>query len=408
MNLDVGPVLRTLRRHPGVLALVVLEIAAGVTTISSLLISGAWYGHVGDAASGLDEPGLILISTYSPTTPAAGGSSEGAERADLLRRDADRQRIRAVAGVQAVSQVSSTIFEDRWSLPHLFRSVPAAGPPREAVGWGVYADVEVSRALALRFLAGRPPLPIDATSTKGPSAAIITRCLAERLFGAAASAVGARLASQLAGPTIIAGVVEDVAMRNPFVPQVRCVAFLLGGAPNDRETRWIARVQPGERAAVIDRLRASFAPERQRRFVQVSSFDSAGGVHHRIGRGLIGLMEFFGGLVGVVALVGALAATSFLVAQRTRQIGIRRALGATKADIVSFFLVESTLAVFVGSLLGVAGSLAMFLVMRRVFVSLRFGGDAAGDVDRQHRGNAVPGPARRTRPPQRGQSEPVT
>jgi putative ABC transport system permease protein len=70
--------------------------------------------------------------------------------------------------------------------------------------------------------------------------------------------------------------------------------------------------------------------------------------------------------------MGALAATSFLVAQRTRQIGVRRALGATRADIVGYFLLESVLATTIGSLVGVLGAAVLYRVMRRVFTGITF------------------------------------
>jgi putative ABC transport system permease protein len=78
----------------------------------------------------------------------------------------------------------------------------------------------------------------------------------------------------------------------------------------------------------------------------------------------------FGALVGLIAQLGALAATSFLVARRTREIGIRRALGATKADIVGQFLVENAFTMLAGSLIGLGGTALLFGVMRRFFQDL--------------------------------------
>jgi putative ABC transport system permease protein len=77
-------------------------------------------------------------------------------------------------------------------------------------------------------------------------------------------------------------------------------------------------------------------------------------------------------MVAVIALLGALAATSFLVAQRTREIGIRRALGATRREIVTYFLLESAIAGAMGSVIGVATTGALFVIMRQLFHAIRF------------------------------------
>ena len=86
--------------------------------------------------------------------------------------------------------------------------------------------------------------------------------------------------------------------------------------------------------------------------------------------------------MGVIAQLGALAATSFLVAQRTRQIGVRRALGATKADIVGYFVVENAFMMLAGSLVGLLGTTLLFYVMLRFFPGLAVdvGAIAAGVV----------------------------
>jgi putative ABC transport system permease protein len=101
-----------------------------------------------------------------------------------------------------------------------------------------------------------------------------------------------------------------------------------------------------------------------------------------VGHGLATFLSVFGSLVGVIAQLGALAATSFLVAQRRRQIGVRRALGATKADIVGYFLVENAFTMLAGSLLGLGGTALLFLFMKPFFPGLAvdFGAIAAGLV----------------------------
>ena len=380
MGLDVGPLLRTARRQPGVWALMVLGIAVGVTTIGALLISGAWYGERGRQPSGFDEPNLILIATYTPHP--AGADPASGDRAVRDRERADRTLVRALPDVEAATRVTSTILEDHWAYPSLFSvSPPAAAPgtaaPGEAVGWVTYADGQVARALGLRFLAGAMPAGPDAGQAADglgdrPVAALLTRCLAARLFADPAAAVGARLSSERGAGIPITGVVADVSMRMPMLPHHGCAAFLFGGAPVDHEARLVVRAHPGRRDAVLASLRVALARESSGRLCEVQPFDSTTGAHHRIGRGMLTMLGIFGGMVALVALLGALAATSFLVAQHTRQIGIRRALGATRGDIVTYFLVESALAAVMGSIIGLAATAGLFVLMRQVFPAITF------------------------------------
>ena len=53
------------------------------------------------------------------------------------------------------------------------------------------------------------------------------------------------------------------------------------------------------------------------------------------------ILTWTGFLVIAVALAGSLALASFSVAERTRQIGVRRALGASRGEIVRYFLLEN-------------------------------------------------------------------
>ncbi|HEY8926822.1 MAG TPA: FtsX-like permease family protein, partial [Polyangia bacterium] len=170
----------------------------------------------------------------------------------------------------------------------------------------------------------------------------------------------------------VLGVIEDVRMRMPFMPNGRTVVFLFTPPPFDHEARLLVRARPGRRAEVLARAQAAFASEAATRFVQVRAFDSTNSLHHRVGSGLLRMLRVFGVMLGVVVLMGALASTWFLVAQRTRQIGIRRALGATRSDIVAYFLLEGALTTALGAALGVIGAFTLYLMMRRVFSDISF------------------------------------
>lgn len=379
MNFEIGPLLRTIRRRPAIWALMVLEVAVGVTAIGTLLISGAWYGEGGILPSGLDESNLVLISTYAPSPVGLDGAA--AERAIRERERADRLIVRALPDVEAATWVTSTILEDRWTYPSLFSVAggPAGAAP-EAVAWVTHTDGDLARALGLRFIAGEMPelggaagdADGDPSLGERPVAAVITRSLAVQLFGDPRAAPGARLVSSRSGDVRVTGVVKDVTMRMALMPYTSRTVFLFGGAPVDHEARIIARARPGRRDALVGAVTAALAGAAADRSADVRVFDSSTGTHHRIGLGLLRLLGVFGVMVALIALLGALAATSFLVAQRTRQIGIRRALGATRGDIVSYFLVECAIAAAMGSIIGVAATAALFAVMRQVFHAIRF------------------------------------
>jgi putative ABC transport system permease protein len=81
------------------------------------------------------------------------------------------------------------------------------------------------------------------------------------------------------------------------------------------------------------------------------------------------LLAIFAGVALLLAAVGIYGVMSYSVAQRTREIGIRIALGARRVDVLRMTVIQALWLVALGLLLGLAGA----MVLTRVMSSLLFG-----------------------------------
>jgi putative ABC transport system permease protein len=97
---------------------------------------------------------------------------------------------------------------------------------------------------------------------------------------------------------------------------------------------------------------------------------SASVAQRRLGVLVLGV---FAGLALVLAVVGLYGVVSYSVARRTREIGIRMALGARGADVLKMVLGQGMALTLVGTAVGVAGALAL----TRLMASLLYGVSAA-------------------------------
>jgi putative ABC transport system permease protein len=368
MIAELGPILRSLSRRKSVFALVVAELASGFTVISCLMMACTYYLQLGAVTSGHNENDLVQVTVQRPAPATDPAAARAAARAQV---DSDMSRLRQLPDVVAVAQVSVTMLDQRWTFPARV-AVDDSRPryPRSPVhAWTVMASPELSSVVTLQTLEGA--LPAAALAPAGQEQVLITRCLRDRLFKPGEPAVGRRLLFDDAPASRVAAVIEDVHVRMPFMPSAHCAAFHFGVLSDEREAMYLVRTKPDRREQAAGAVQALFGASSSSQWVTVVPFDSSAGVHAAFVRGLVVILSIMGVTVGLLALLGALAVSSFLVAERTRQIGIRRALGATRRDVIRYFLVENALATLLGTAVGLLMTACLYLAMRKVFLGIQ-------------------------------------
>ena len=237
-------------------------------------------------------------------------------------------------------------------------------------------DDHALNTLGLRLIAGRNFRPEDILIRHGlndnyPSwgSVIVTRGLA-RTLEPNGNVLG-RVASIRPGTTTatIIGVVER------FGPGQSAADSSIGAnsilAPllwADTNIFYYVRAKPGQLAAAMLAARNGlYKNSRQRTIVRMQSLADARHDFYRGARGEALLMGVISAILLGVTAFGILGLTSYWVSQRRRQIGIRRALGATAGSILRYFQTENLLIVAAGSVLGVLlGMVANLWLVRSI------------------------------------------
>lgn len=141
-------------------------------------------------------------------------------------------------------------------------------------------------------------------------------------------------------------IIEDASM-NYFVPQTDGMTLIL-------------RVDPDRRATIMTRMRRELQSQ-----LPTAATVTVGRLSDRLDRELrpwrLGASIFlaFGLLAVLVAAIGVYSVIAYAVSQRTREMGVRVALGARLIDVVRLVVGEGVRVVAAGVLIGVGASLAL-------------------------------------------------
>ena len=185
-----------------------------------------------------------------------------------------------------------------------------------------------------------------------PQNIIITKAFADRVFPDG-NVIGSRLSNQDNEHTgTIIGVIDSMSNSWPRAGMGGQTMLLPGKPRDNREMNYLVRAEPGAIDSLYTELDELLVSLENDRIVTVRTLSE---IKLRYFRRTLMAMKIWAAVVVLMIIVtslGIVGLTSFSVSQRIREIGTRRALGATRAAILRYFLLENWLITTAGLMIG--------------------------------------------------------
>lgn len=359
---DLMSLLRDTSPDAGVPALHRWMVIAEVT-LAVILLSGAGQmlrslDRLQRVDLGFRPDGVVAAPVSLPRTRYQSDEQLRQFYRGVLERLASTPAVGA-AGVVSVLPLGGSDTDTSFSIDPL-----PATRAEEPVAWFRIVSHDYFKAMGIRVDEGRGFLDTDRDDS--PCVVTINRSLAAR-YWSSGGAVGARL-FVMGQSCEVVGLVADVHHRGPATPPEAEMYLTMEQRPL-RGGSFVVRAASNIDAAVAALRTAIRAADPSLPPGNIRTLDDM------LGRTLaqprfLGLMSSAFAMVAfVLALVGVHGLLSYGVARRSREIGIRMAIGAGRRDVARLIARGSVVAVGGGIVLGLAGA----LVLSRTIASLLFG-----------------------------------
>jgi putative ABC transport system permease protein len=360
--MHLRPILSTLRRHRTAALLIVIEIAVTCAIVSNTLFVIRERLARANRPTGIAEDELtrIRIAQTRKTDAVA------ATQQDLIA-------LRAIPGVRFATATNQTpLGKSSWNndlrtsedAPNAISTAMYLGGPDlvETLGVQLVAGRDFERNEYVSF--------DDAQVRRAPiSSVILTRGLAAKMFPDR-DPLGAKVYGLGSTPQVVVGVVDELARPNEFGgPDGAELSVIYPiDVPYTVSGTYLLRVDPGRARAILDEATAALdRVEANRVIIGRETFGEIRHAYFKEDRAMAYMLIAVSIALLVITAFGIVGLASFWVQQRTRHIGIRRALGATRTDIVRYFQIENFLLATAGIVLGMVMAYAINLWLMDAF-----------------------------------------
>ena len=297
--------------------------------------------------------------------------------------DALAERTRALPGVRSVSAGAILpLSGSDWSTDFVIAGRPAPRPADLPIAHYRPVGPHYFETLGIPIVAGRDIGDDDRAGR--PLVAVVNQTLVSRFFPDG-RAIGSTLVIGGADGEMtlgIVGVAADVRHMSLDVPPANDIYLSLHQAPPSdvaalvNAMHWIVRTDTAPLALASPLRRALHEVDGDVPMTAARSMEQVVGVSLAARRFNLVLLVVFAGAALGLAAIGIYGVTSQIAHQRTRELGIRVALGASRGDIVRLVTFDTLRAVAVGGLGGAVAAWIGGLLVR----DLLFGVDAADPI----------------------------
>jgi len=352
MHLKAPPLLAALRRNPTgallVLAQIAITLAVLCNAASIVAHTIAWV----DRPTGFDTRDTF-IAIVAPLSTGFNMASTESEDLAFLRARPD---------VVAASATNGAPLTHDGTFTDLGRSPDATTGVLVQTSM-MPMDEQGLRALGVPLVAGRNfrANEIASRSATGkpqrPAEVIVTESLARALFPHG-QPLGGTVYEYANQPLTIVGIARD--FMGPQAGQPAYNMLIEPETLNNEFYELLVRARPGRRDAVLSALRQHIAAAHPNGpLVHSQTLADAQQLFNTDNRNIAIFLSAVTAVMLAVCCLGLFGLTAFNVSSRTKQIGVRRAVGARRRDIVAHFVAESGLILGGGALLGSVLALAV-------------------------------------------------
>lgn len=358
--MELGPIWRAILRNKSSYALIALQIAVTMAIMVNAIAIIQERSTQMARHSGTDEDNIVTLKSiaFVPDT----------DMRTMI--DEDLAMLRSIPGVKtAIATNSFPLRSGGWSMS----LATEPGPDADGVGTAIYfSDEHAVETFGTALTDGRNFAADEITwndteSSTWPATGIITEALAAALFPEeTGTVVGKTVYINENDPVKIIGVVDR--LQAPWKGWDSVEQSMLVPSRRDGEQqRFVVRAEPGALNELIPTIEEAFAANKDRIVEDVFTMTEIREQAYMGDAAMIKLLSFIVILLTAITGLGIVGLASFSVTRRTRQIGVRRALGATRTEIMRYFMLENFLISGVGIIAGAIFAVALNIFMVREF-----------------------------------------